>query len=144
MKDIKILKPKYDVFGSAYKLEKAALLNQSPIHGKSNLVQRVIKIMLTPIGTNFYYPELGTSINDILVGLTAQSKKADAQLLFAQVVSQTESFIKAEQGNFPELPASEQLDKIQIIDILYNEQTNAWKMKFSVINMEGTLSLVEI
>lgn len=114
------------------------------VSGKNSLVHRVIKIMLTPLGSNLYYPDLGTSINALTRASTANAKEKDIRVALGQVIDQTTAQIKNEQSNYPTLSLNELLDKIDIIDILFNEDTNSWKFKLAIYNQNNQLSVLEI
>ena len=116
---------------------------QTPISGKSNLAQRVIKILITAQGSNKFYPAFGTSIQDLFAALSAITDVNSMRTILEQLLVETESIVKTEQ-NFFDLTIDETLDKLELVNVYFDKENNRWAYQISIKTLNGTAMIVEM
>jgi len=145
MKDVQIMfAERYSATGEVKKIVPGFKYGAGAITSSSNLTQRVLKVLLTEYGSNAYTPELGTAIRDFTVMASSNADEAAITSMAGLVITQTETQIKGEQKNYTTLAPDEILDRIEIIDIFFNGDTNAWKIRMAIYNQNNNVSVVEI
>jgi len=144
MRDIKLLKRKISDSKSFHdSIEVRISKLEDGISGSNNLVQRVLKLFLTERGSNAYYTELGSSIRDLKEISNSGSKKA-IFLATKQSISQVQEYIISEQNVYNNLSSEELLDKIEILDIFVDENTNIWNIQLAIYDQSGKVNVLEI
>lgn len=146
MRDLKLFKAIRRDDDSISRIEPGFNNAAESLSNTNNLVQRVLKTMLTQRGSNKYHPNFGTSINDLIRTSTNTNlnNQKEIEVILNLVVSQTQDQIIDDQNNYTNLTLSELLDKIVVIGITYNETNNNWKFKLAIYNQNNQVSIMEI
>ena len=87
------------------------------ISGPANLIQIVVKQLLTQVGSNLFCPNVGSTLLNVIGRGYNPTDETNFKNMLAMVIHEVETKIKADQYSQPLLTPSEQLDSIGIDSI---------------------------
>ncbi|MBT7929774.1 hypothetical protein HN682_07665 [Candidatus Peregrinibacteria bacterium] len=108
-----------------------------------NLIQRVAKRILTLEGSDIVNPTVGTNIPAMFTSL-ADSDKEHLSGVFPIYISDLEQELKLEQLIIPNLPKSEQLKSLVLLELKHLPESLSWHLKLRVDLQDGTSQLIVI
>lgn len=104
-----------------------------------NLIQRIVKRILTLEGTDRLNPTIGTQIPELFRFVDAQNKTKIAAL-FPILLKDIEDELLREQTLLPNLPLAQKLTSLELIDVSFDEEAWGWILSIKV-NLENRTSL---
>lgn len=131
LKDIQIMKPIENSDAVIFRF----LKNNSSIKGIHNLVQRVIKLILTAKTTNLFNVELGTNFYNLFgaISLTdVEEVKSTIPILLDDLVKQIKSQQLEEQIIGSSLDDDELLENITLEEATFDEIFGGWNIKLNI------------
>lgn len=128
MKDIRILYVDTD-----NKLKWGLRDFYQPVSGSSALVQWVMKLLFTRVGSDKFNISAGSAVGSFIEETfsTEEIPQIRSQMIYA--VKHVEEYIKKQQLLQTNLLADERLKKIEVLKILYDNITMKWKVELSII-----------
>lgn len=140
MKDIKIAKSENGIL--KYQLSK----NMEICSGKENLIQRIVLMLLTSIGSNTSSPEFGSNFLNKYKNINSEDSDQIAEL-FPLVVANIVDKIKLEQTQLKlkgiKLMPDEILKDIRVINLFYIQNKSDWSAEITVIT-EATINTFKL
>lgn len=115
-----------------------------PVAGIKNLLQKITKLFLTPIGTDMYNPGLGTTVPALLSQGASSIKTADLEAEIINSAGQIENIIKYEQATDFTLEDSEKLKSIDLESVNIEKTGSEIYVTILVKTMENFTYFVRI
>jgi len=114
-----------------------------PVSGLNKLVQEVTMAIITRPGQDLFDPDYGMGISDVLprtASLTTdQSARADVAkgiLKITEQIMQNQSTVS--------LPADEQLQSLDLVDVQYDAQNMGWEVIVRVTSAGGNTTTTNV
>jgi hypothetical protein len=104
-----------------------------------NLIQRIVKRILTLQGTDALNPEIGTNIPE-LFRFVDNTNKEKIAAFFPIFLKDIEDELLREQTIIPNLPASQKLSALEFVDVYFDEAAWGWVLSIKV-SLENQTSL---
>ena len=107
-----------------------------PVTSLSKLVQEVVMGIITKPGTDFFNPEYGMGIADLLPATSTVITDQTARAGVAKgILTITEQIITNQQG--VSLPDSERLQSLVLLDLTYDTTNMGWEVVVRVTAANG-------
>ena len=94
-----------------------------------NLIQRIVKRILTLEGSDAVNPGLGTNIPE-LFRFVDNENKTQIAALFPIFLKDIEEELLREQAILPNLPAAQKLSSLELVDVYFDEELMKHKNAF--------------
>jgi len=104
-----------------------------------NLIQRIVKRILTLEGTDSLNPTIGTNIPELFRFVDNENKTRIAAL-FPIFLKDIEDELLREQAIIPNLPAAQKLSSLELVDVYFDEAAWGWVLSIKV-NLENKTTL---
>jgi hypothetical protein len=88
--------------------------------GVQNLLQIIVKYLLTQLSTNHFSPEVGSNLFSLIGEGATSSEQDNLRNGVAMVINEVEETIKSEQAKEVGLRPEEKLDSLKIISLDYS------------------------
>jgi hypothetical protein len=104
-----------------------------------NLIQRIVKRILTLQGSDALYPEIGTNIPE-LFRFVDNDNKTKIAAFFPIFLKDIENELLREQTIHSNLPAAQKLSSLELVDVYFDEAAWGWVLSIKV-SLENQTSL---
>ena len=102
-----------------------------PVSGIDLLTQTIIKRILTLPNSDMYFPRIGSQLGG-LFGAVTKEEIEDAKSIFPLMLKNLETDVIVEQEDFEELLPTEKLERIELLDLIYDENMLGWILKLKI------------
>jgi|TARA_Y100000034_G_C6595015_1_gene258625 hypothetical protein len=108
-----------------------------------NLIQRIMKRILTLKGSDYWYPEIGTNIPELFRFVDIKSKNKIAAF-FPIYFKDIEKELLEEQLLLTNLPSVQKLKSLELIDVIFDEVLFGWILRVKVNTEAGTSTTITV
>lgn len=117
--------------------------NLSLTTGIAGLAQRVIKILLTTVGTNKFFINEGGNINSYLASTNADKNNSTNEIV--STINQVAEYI-FEDPAYKKLSSEEQLSSLELISTFWDRENQTLNVNIKIVNNAGqsTISTVGV
>jgi len=126
---------KYETLSNTAKISLSLFGNAGKVQGIFSLLQLVLKVLSTDVGSDLYLPNVGGGLSKILKTGNASSP-SDLSIALRNAVDKTATDLRNMQAKDTSLSSSERLGSIDLVDIRTSPD-NRIKVSLRVTNLDG-------
>jgi phage baseplate assembly protein W len=109
--------------------------------GVDSLVQIISKAIKTTPGRDIFNPTYGMGIKELLPSSSARIEEQRAKSQVGKGLMKIEEEIKTNQESLS-LTASQKLEKLELVDLIFDPQNSLWDVTIRVTSSTGTTIVV--
>ena len=109
------------------------------IEGQAELIQRVVKVLLTIPGSDIFDPDYGVGIQAMLPKLYDDRDLEKTKMTATEAILKAEKALKQEDAVASGLKPSEMLSSLHLRDLSYDVNNTQWVVDIVMKTMDGNL-----